>query len=133
VVFEFSRGARAEEFSATRIEQRHFIRPYVAPDWQLRVESLGGTRNLQWQLIDLGWVFSANRRTVAQIEKHNHRSLCRRPRSYPEPSRYRENEHSRRSQPNLGTAPFNCLLTELCEVLKARAAGAEVIQPTIRF
>jgi hypothetical protein len=37
VIFEFSRRARAEKFSATRIEQRYIVRPLVASDWQLQV------------------------------------------------------------------------------------------------
>ena len=39
VIFEFSRGTRAEKFSATRIEQRYIVRPLVASDWQLQVQS----------------------------------------------------------------------------------------------
>ena len=46
VIFEFSRGTRAEKFSATRIEQRYIVRPLVASDWQLQVQSLCVSRNL---------------------------------------------------------------------------------------
>jgi hypothetical protein len=133
VVFEFSRGTRSEELSATRIEQRHFVRPLVASDWQLQVQRPCVTRNLQWQLTSLGWAYSAYRRTITQIENHNRRSLDLRPISHPEPSCYREDEGRRCSKPNLSTPPIHCLLAKLCELLKARAAGAEMIEPTIRF
>ena len=133
MVFEFSRGTRAEKFSSTRIVQRYLVLPLVASDWQLQVQGLCVTRNLQWRLTSFGWVFSAYRRTTTQIENHNRRSLRRRPRSYPEPSRYCEDENRRRSKPNLSTPPIHGLLTKLCELLKARAAGAEMIEPTIRF
>jgi len=46
VVFEFSRGTRAEKFGATWTEQRYIVRPLVASDWQLQVQSLCVTRNL---------------------------------------------------------------------------------------
>jgi hypothetical protein len=132
-IFEFSRGTRAEQFSATRIEQRYIVRPLVASDWQLQVQALCVTRSLQWRLTSLGWVFSACCRTTTQIENHNHGSLHLRSSSHPEPSRYRKDENRRRGKPNLNTPSIHCLLTELGELLKARAAGAEVIEPTIRF
>jgi len=56
-----------------------------------------------------------------------------RTRSHPEPPRYRKDENRRRGEPNLSTPSIHCLLTELGELLKARAAKAEVIEPTIRF
>jgi hypothetical protein len=37
VIFELSRGTRAEKFSSTRIEQRYIVLPLVASDWQLQV------------------------------------------------------------------------------------------------
>jgi len=40
VVFEFSRGTRAEKFGAIRIEQGYIVCPLVASDWQLQVQSL---------------------------------------------------------------------------------------------
>jgi hypothetical protein len=46
VIFEFGRGTRAEEFSATRIEQRYIVRPLLASDWQLQLQSLCVSRNL---------------------------------------------------------------------------------------
>ncbi len=46
VIFEFSRGARAEQFSTARIEQRYIVRPLVASDWQLQVQTPCVTRNL---------------------------------------------------------------------------------------
>jgi hypothetical protein len=52
---------------------------------------------------------------------------------HPKPSRYRKKENRRRRKPNLSTPPIHCLLAKLCELLKARAAGAEMIEPTIRF
>ena len=42
--------------------------------------------------------------------------------------------HRSRGQPHLCPPPaIHCLLTKLCELLKARAAGAEMVEPTIRF
>src|SRR6202041_1571414 len=46
VVFEFSRGTRAEKFGATWTEQRYIVGPLAASDWQLQVQSLCVTRNL---------------------------------------------------------------------------------------
>gem|GEM_PF-4397392 len=96
VVFEFSRGTRVEKFGATWSEQRYIVRPLVASDWQLQVQSLCVTRNLERRLTRLRLGFSANCRSTTQIENHNRRSLHLRPRSHPEPSRYRNNENRRR-------------------------------------
>jgi len=46
VVFEFSRGTRAEKFGATWTEQRYIVRPLFASDWQFQVQSLCVPRNL---------------------------------------------------------------------------------------
>jgi hypothetical protein len=79
------------------------------------------------------WVFSAHCRTTAQIENDDRRSLHLWPSSYPEPSHYRKKENRRRRKPNLSTPPIHCLLAKVCELSKAWAAGAEMIEPTIRF
>ena len=59
MIFEFSRGTRAEEFSATRIEQRYVVRTLVASYWQIQVQSPCAPRNVQRRLTVLGRVFSA--------------------------------------------------------------------------
>jgi hypothetical protein len=46
VIFEFRRGTRTEKFNACRIEQRYIVRPLVASDWQLQVQSPCLTRNV---------------------------------------------------------------------------------------
>lgn len=134
MIFEFGRGAGAEKLRAIPIEQRHIVRPLVASDWQLQCQTPCTTRNLQWQLTSFWPVFSSHRCPAPKIENHRCSRLPQRPTSQPDPSCHRNKHRRRNRDPCLDATPAaRHLCPEFGEVSKARAAGAEMVEPRIGF
>ncbi|MGA8508381.1 MAG: hypothetical protein WB762_22460, partial [Candidatus Sulfotelmatobacter sp.] len=53
VIFEFGRRTRPEKLRTSGIEQRYLVRPLVASDRQLQVQTPHAATNLQWRLTSL--------------------------------------------------------------------------------